>query len=161
MDKIFQSVAAIRFSDCDPLGHLNNQRYMDYFLNAREDQLKKYLNFDIYEYAKLTGNIWVMFQNQITFIKPVYYNKDVLITSSMFRVTDKSIHVEMQMLNEDGTKLHAMVWMIAVHINMKNETSCPTPPDILETLMSRVEPIEQQDYQERVKFLQQKYFNKK
>ncbi len=25
----------IRFQDCDPFGHLNNARYIDYFVNAR------------------------------------------------------------------------------------------------------------------------------
>lgn len=160
MDKLFRSMAAIRFSDCDPLGHLNNQRYMDYFLNAREDQLKKYLDFDVYGYAKETGNIWVMFQNQITFIKPVYYNKNVQITSQMFVVTDKSIHVEMQMLDSGGTKLHAIVWMIAVHIDIKRETSAPTPPDILSTLIDYMLPIEQTEYQARVRFLQDKFKSK-
>ena len=30
-----------RFSDCDPFGHLNNARYIDYFINAREDHLRR------------------------------------------------------------------------------------------------------------------------
>ena len=29
----------VRFQDCDPFGHLNNARYIDYFLNARQDQI--------------------------------------------------------------------------------------------------------------------------
>ena len=32
------SVAEIRFSDCDPFGHLNNARFLDYFLHKIEKQ---------------------------------------------------------------------------------------------------------------------------
>lgn len=37
--KELESIAVARFQDCDPFSHLNNARYIDYFLNAREDQL--------------------------------------------------------------------------------------------------------------------------
>ena len=33
----------IRFNDGDLFGHLNNSRYLDYFINAREDHLKEYI----------------------------------------------------------------------------------------------------------------------
>ena len=36
---ILSSTAIIRFQDCDPYSHLNNGRYLDYFMNAREDQV--------------------------------------------------------------------------------------------------------------------------
>ena len=55
MEKIFSSEALIRFSDCDPIGHLNNQRYMDYFLNAREDHLRQYLAFDMHKRKEKYG----------------------------------------------------------------------------------------------------------
>ena len=32
-----ESTYVIKFQDCDPLGHLNNVRYLDLFLNAREE----------------------------------------------------------------------------------------------------------------------------
>jgi len=37
--KLTESRAIIRFQDCDPLRHLNNAKYFDYFYNAREDQV--------------------------------------------------------------------------------------------------------------------------
>ncbi len=43
------SNVVIRFQDCDPFGHLNNARYIDYFINAREGHLVEYYNLDIYE----------------------------------------------------------------------------------------------------------------
>lgn len=35
-----KSTAKIRFIDCDPIGHLNNSKYLDYMLNAREDHVE-------------------------------------------------------------------------------------------------------------------------
>ena len=34
-----ESKVAIRFQDCDPFAHLNNAKYIEYFINAREDHL--------------------------------------------------------------------------------------------------------------------------
>jgi acyl-CoA thioesterase FadM len=36
-----KSFYTIRFGDCDLFGHLNNARYLDYFINAREEHLKE------------------------------------------------------------------------------------------------------------------------
>ena len=37
--QLLESSHLIRFPDCDPFNHLNNARYLDYFINAREDQV--------------------------------------------------------------------------------------------------------------------------
>ena len=37
-----ESKSIIRFQDCDPLRHLNNAKYFDYFFNAREEQVLSY-----------------------------------------------------------------------------------------------------------------------
>ncbi|WP_192348725.1 hypothetical protein [Algoriphagus sp. Y33] len=35
VEKIPESNSVIRFQDYDPFNHLNNARYIDYFINAR------------------------------------------------------------------------------------------------------------------------------
>jgi thioesterase-3 len=154
MEKIFYSDALIRFSDCDPLGHLNNMRYLDYFLNAREDQLIKFANFDIYAHSKATGQIWVMFQNKITYLRPVFYTEVVLITSQVTKVTDKSIHVEMQMKDKKSGELKAVLWMIAVYIDMRANKSVSHPPDIAKMLNELYLPVTEPSFDDRVRNLQ-------
>jgi len=156
MEKIFSSEALIRFSDCDPLGHLNNMRYLDYFLNAREDQLKEFANFDVYKHSKTTGQIWVMFQNQITYLRPVFYTNVVTITSQVFKFSDKSIQVEMQMKDKKTGELKAVLWMIAVYIDMRANKSVSHPTDIVEMINNIYLPLEQNSFEERVRFLQTK-----
>ncbi|HQW96204.1 MAG TPA: acyl-CoA thioesterase [Saprospiraceae bacterium] len=156
MSKLFSSEALIRFSDCDPMGHLNNMRYLDYFLNAREDHLLKYANFDIYQHVKNTGHIWVMFQNKITYLKPVFYNNFVTITSQVIQVTPKSIQVEMQMKDSKSGELKCVLWMIAVYFDVKNNKSATHQPEISSMLQNFLMPVEQTTFDQRVKFLQNK-----
>ena len=47
LQKTWESKHLIRFPDCDPFNHLNNSRYLDYFINAREDHLIKFHQFNI------------------------------------------------------------------------------------------------------------------
>ena len=61
--EVLTSKAIIRFQDCDPYSHLNNGRYLDYFMNAREDMVWKAYDFNIYEYSRTTGLGWVVTQN--------------------------------------------------------------------------------------------------
>lgn len=60
MEKVLESKVKIRFQDCDPFNHLNNSRYIDYFINAREDQLIKHYDLNVYEYVKKFGKGWVV-----------------------------------------------------------------------------------------------------
>jgi acyl-CoA thioester hydrolase len=66
----FESEAVIRFPDCDPFNHLNNARYLDYFMNAREDHLMRGMDFNIYQVAQAQGISWVVGRNQIAYLRP-------------------------------------------------------------------------------------------
>ena len=66
----------VRFADCDPMGHLYNARYLDYFMHAREDQLRE--NYDFVEMlmfdkeqTHVKSVLWVTFIHIDTFQKKV------------------------------------------------------------------------------------------
>ena len=87
MKKIVQKVQKVRFQDCDPFNHLNNSSYIDYFMNAREDQILENYQLDIYEHLRTTGQAWVVASNQISYIKPVMMNEkaeEIGMTSTNF-----------------------------------------------------------------------------
>src|ERR1700748_71138 len=93
----------IRFPDCDPFNHLNNSRYIDYFINAREDQLLKYYQFSPYDYARKKGISWVVTQNQIVYLKPATLMETVVVQSTILQLRQKDLLVEMRMWNMDKT----------------------------------------------------------
>lgn len=69
MRKELKNTVKVRFQDCNPFKHLNNSKYLDYFLNMREDQLIEYYDIDIYKHLEDTGNGWLIASNQISYIK--------------------------------------------------------------------------------------------
>ena len=42
----------VHFQDCDMLGQLNNARFLDYFLNAREDHTTAHYSLNMGELAR-------------------------------------------------------------------------------------------------------------
>ena len=136
--KIWESKALIRFPDCDPFNHLNNARYIDYFINAREDHIMANMNFSIYHYAAQNGMGWVVSKNQIAYLKPAFLMETVIIDSTALQVRDKEVTVEMKMWNERKDKLKSVLWSNFVHINMKTQR----PENHSKELMELFKPVE-------------------
>ena len=111
-----ESKVRIRFVDCDPYGHLNNGRYLDYFISAREEQLMKHYDLDIYgEQYKEAG--WVVRSSHLTHLLPALNNQQVIIKTRLLNYSRSNIVVEFLMLNEDKTKVHATAWLDFRYIN--------------------------------------------
>jgi YbgC/YbaW family acyl-CoA thioester hydrolase len=136
--KLWESKALIRFPDCDPFNHLNNARYIDYFINAREDHIMANLKFNIYHYAAQHGAGWVVSKNQIAYLKPAFLMETVVIDSTLLHAGDKEVFVEMKMWNEKKEKLKAVLWSNFVHINMKTQR----PESHSSELMELFKPLE-------------------
>jgi len=120
-NKIPESCHIIRFPDCDPFNHLNNSRYIDYFINAREDHLMKVYDFDIYGYTMQTGKSWVVAQNQIAYLSPAILMEKVYIQSTVLEWNDNDLLVEMRMWDEEKSKLKSLLWTRFIHFDLKNK----------------------------------------
>ena len=140
-EKYLESSVLIRFADCDPLNHLNNARYVDYFMNAREDHLMHFYDMTIYDIAKKTGKTWVVTENRIAYIRPAWLMETVVIQSSLVRVAEKGLWVEMHMYNEDKTELKALLWSKLAHYDMKTKRAVPHDEDIMLDLKSVEVPL--------------------
>lgn len=132
MQKTWETKTQIRFPDCDPFNHLNNSRYLDYFINAREDHLMMFHHFNIYELAREKGISWVVSKNQIVYLKPALLMETVVIQSTLARMDDREIMVEMSMLNEDKTVLKSFLWTNFVHFNLKTQRREVHSPELME-----------------------------
>jgi YbgC/YbaW family acyl-CoA thioester hydrolase len=137
-DRLWQSKVIIRFSDCDPFNHLNNARYIAYFINAREDHIMANLNFNIYQYAAENGFGWVVSKNQIAYLRPAFLMETVIIESTLLKAGEREVFVEMKMWNESKTKLKSVLWSNFVHINMKTQR----PENHPQNLMDMFKPLE-------------------
>lgn len=153
MEKIPESKVKIRFIDCDPLGHLTNSRYVDYMLNAREDHVNEAYNLDYFEYSKTTGNAWVAYQNQITYLREVSFNEQVIISSKIIEIQESEGIIEILMMDNEKKQVKAVLWTTIVHMNLFKRKRENHSDEIYEMLQQVLVPIEQKTYQDRVNYL--------
>ncbi len=149
---ILSSKSIIRFQDCDPYSHLNNGRYLDYFMNAREDQLWKEYDFNIYDYSRSTGLGWVVTQNQIAYLRPALLMEEVVMESQLMEAKPKFVQVEMRMFDAER-RLKSLLWAQFIHVDIKLGKSTPHSTELQELFDKVCIPIEEKDFNERIKAL--------
>lgn len=118
LPKELESEVIARFQDCDPFGHLNNARYMDYFINAREDQIIHYYDINIYEEAKETKANWVISKTQVVYLRPVLVMEKVRIRTRIVHFTENEIVVEGLMLDHEGQRLKCLSWVEFAYVSL-------------------------------------------
>lgn len=131
MNKNPSSLYTVRFGDCDPFGHLNNARYLDYFINAREDHLKESYQMHISDFAA-QGISWVAGKHEISYLRPASYSEVVFITSALIQATADGLLVEMLMMDEKQTHLKAFMWSKFIPINLKTGKKDTHPENFME-----------------------------
>jgi thioesterase III len=153
MEKLLTSKSKIRFQDCDPFNHLNNARYIDYMINAREDQLITHYGLDVFETARTTGRSWVVASNQIAYISPAFTMETVSIESQLISFTGKSLLVEIKMWDEGYTRLKALLWVKFIHVDMAVQKAVEHAAHYIQLFNDVVLPVEQTVFEERAAYL--------
>jgi acyl-CoA thioester hydrolase len=154
MNKTPISVYKIRFSDCDMFGHLNNSRYLDYLINAREDHLKDEYNFDFTEYYKNDLG-WVIGSHEIAYLRPALYNEMVAIQSTLLFVNRELLHVETVMMNEKQNQLKAIMRTKLIPVNIKTGKKTQHQDEFMSWAKTLENTVihPQEDIQDRIKHL--------
>lgn len=149
MNKILKTKRKIRFQDCDPFNHLNNSKYLEYFLNAREDQIAEHYDLDVFKYMKTTGLSWVVASNQISYVRAAFTMETVLIESQLIQYTENLLLVEMKMWNEDETELKAILWIKFIPYNIQTKKAAGHSDDLMKLFQSVVLPVNQSVFENR------------
>ena len=131
VDKEPVSAVVIRFQDCDPFGHLNNARYIDYFINAREDHLREHYQLDIYARQKRTRTNWVVARTRIAYLAPVVFRERVAIQTRLIHFSDKALLMEGAMLDETRKTLKAVIWIGFRHVDLSRGRGARHPGDLM------------------------------
>jgi YbgC/YbaW family acyl-CoA thioester hydrolase len=149
LPKILESTATIRFQDCDPFNHLNNARYLDYFINAREDHILKNYNLDIYNMAMTTGAGWVVGKSQIAYFRPAKLMETVVIQSQLIGFGKRDITVELRMLETEQTHVKAFLWINFVHFRLSTGKSEIHAENLMHLFDQVHAPINEVDFDKR------------
>ncbi len=126
----------IRFQDCDPFKHLNNINYFSYFFNAREDQVAQLYEFNVGEVYEEYHTGWVVYNHQISYIRPAMMGEWVRISSSLIHHTDDTIVIEYFMTDDKHQKLKTLLWSTLKYIDMKTGKTTPHQPIMTDYLQS-------------------------
>jgi len=124
----------VRFADCDPFGHLNNSRYIDYFLNAREDHLVEHYQFSFPEWIQ-KGYGWVVASHEINYLKPANAYETICIQTSVIEYGDSQLLVEGIITDEKRQQVKAVQWSRFVFVNIKTGKKEKHPEDLMEWVM--------------------------
>jgi YbgC/YbaW family acyl-CoA thioester hydrolase len=130
--KELESKAVIRFQDCDPFGHLNNARYIDYFLNAREDHLASYYGFRIFEHSQSTNASWVVTKTHIAYLYPAKVMEEVVIQTCLINMSDSGLVIEALMFDKDKRHLKALLWMEFTYVSLATGRVQKHPDDLMQ-----------------------------
>ncbi len=148
----------IYFQDCDMLGHLNNARYLDYFLNAREDHTTTHYQMNMGELAREQKAAWVITKHHISYLKPARQGTQVRIQSQLIHFDNSNLVLEMQMRSDDGLRLLALLWSELTFVSMPAGTRA----DHSNAMMDLLEQLDVEDvdyhpdgFDERVKEVRQ------
>lgn len=160
--QVTENLVSIRFTDCDPLGHLNNGRYIDYFVNGRDFQMEKHYGVHLAKHKVKTNETYVVKRHQIAYVRPAVLREQVLIRAMLLGFGDDWTFVESQMLDENGQSLKAMMWSEFNYVNVRNGRRVRQPEWILEILRATVTSLEsydRRDFEGRLSDLQRELRN--
>lgn len=150
-----ESKKKIAFSDCDPFRHLNNARYLDYFLDTREEHVEEAYGISLLEWSA-RGKAWLVRQNQIAYLRPANYREEVTLISRLINFSSTLLQVEMLMMDSAKSHLKAFLWSSFTHISVPEGRKQEHPPEfmqLLQEIIYREEGIETAFFEKRLQQL--------
>ncbi|MEQ9289721.1 MAG: acyl-CoA thioesterase [Cyclobacteriaceae bacterium] len=151
--KTTKTSSLIRFQDCDPLRHLNNAKYFDYYFNAREDQVPKLYGIKQSVIFSEYNAVWVVYNHQIAYLRPAGMGEWVKIFSRIIWHNHNTVLIEYFMTDDEETQLKNVLWSTLRYVsNTGNSTEHPEKiTQYLDAVCIRDFDIEATDFQERIR----------
>lgn len=137
-----ESRVVIRFQDCDPLQHLNNAKYFDYFFNAREDQVPKLYGIEMIDMIKRYQATWVVYNHNISYIRPAQVGEWVRIMSRIIWHNHNTILVEYYMTDDRKDELKTLMWSTMRYVNIADGKSTDHSGEVLGFLKATLELVD-------------------
>ncbi len=113
-----ESRVLIRFQDCDPLRHLNNAKYFDYFFNAREDQVPKLYGVEMMDFIKKYQAAWVIYNHNISYVRPAMVGEWVRIKSRIIWHNHNTVILEYYMTDDSEEQLKTLLWTTMRYVTL-------------------------------------------
>jgi YbgC/YbaW family acyl-CoA thioester hydrolase len=109
----------VSFEDCDPFAHLNNANYLNYFLTAREKQLRTNNILDIFKHAEKTGKSWAVMSHDIRYLRPAKLGEELEIWSRMLTHDSFINLIEFAMVSKTSRQLKSIMHTQLAYFSVK------------------------------------------
>ena len=135
-----ESRVVVRFQDCDPLRHLNNAKYLDYFFNAREDQVPKLYGLEIMDFIKSFDAVWVVYNHHMAYLKPANLGEWVRILTRVVFFDQNTVVIEYCMTDDFKTSLKSLLWTTFKYVGMNTSRTINHSDEVLNYLNAVLYP---------------------
>jgi acyl-CoA thioester hydrolase len=131
------------------MGHLYNGRYLEYFMNAREDHLLNEYDMDLYAYTAETGNTWMVVQNQISYFREARLMEEVVISSRLLKMDDIKATAEMIMFDSKKSHIKSLLWVTFIHFNVRTKSVGPLSEEMKSIFLDLLDTVEESSFDMR------------
>ncbi len=137
--RVTTSRVIIRFQDCDPLQHLNNSKYFDYFFNSRSDQVTQLYGYNVADIFLRLHSGWVAYNHNISYIRPALPGEWVRIFTRLLAFNEDTQYVEYYMTDDEQTHIKCLLWSTMVYVDVRSGKRIHHQPEVIEALQSMVD----------------------
>ncbi len=129
-----ESRSVIRFQDCDPLQHLNNAKYFDYFFNSREDQVPKLYGVEMIDFIRKYKAAWVIYNHNISYVRPARVGEWIRIMSRVLWTNHNTVVLEYYMTDDTKVELKTLLWTTMRYVTLESGKSTDHEGAVLDYL---------------------------
>jgi len=122
-DYKYKTPVAIRFSDIDAVGHVNNAVYLTYFEDARLNYWREAINWNVYENGVIVG------RSEVNYLKPITLDDQVACYVRTTRIGNSSfdiMHVLVR-LTANGEEICTTGKTVCISYDYSTNKSIPIP----------------------------------
>lgn len=117
----------VKFSDCDPFGHLHNVRYLDCMFDGREQHvIDNY--FLLRKEMRSRQQNWVIAATDIRYLRPAACGDRLAVDSSIFQVSHVGVTLEIALIDPCSDSLKAILWSQLRYVDLVRGVVVRHPP---------------------------------
>ncbi|WP_428331451.1 acyl-CoA thioesterase [Mucilaginibacter sp.] len=122
-DYRFKTPIAIRFSDIDAVGHVNNAIYLTYFEFARFTYWKEIINWNLPENGIIVG------RSEVNYLKPITLNDEIACYVRTTRIGNSSFDMMYVLvrITPDGEEICTTGKTVCISYDYSANKSVPIP----------------------------------
>lgn len=120
---MIETKVQIRFSDIDPLGHVNNTRIQEYFDLGKTDYF-----FTVLRMEPMVGKQGVIMANSNSnYFAPVFISENIWVRTRVAKVGNKSISMEQTVVDKDNGQVKASCASVLVAYDFERNDPVEVP----------------------------------